>query len=185
MPRKKLAAAIAEERMKLIAPLLSPNLDRATMTQLRIKIGDTYQISTRTIERYCKRYLEGGFEALKPQGKSSRTDYKIPQELLEEAIHLRRELPSRSVPTIIQILELEGKASPGFLKRTTLQDALARSGYSTAMMKVYHDTGFASQRFQRAHRHDLWQGDIKYGPVLNIGGKPVQTYFSRSERAHV
>jgi len=178
MKDQRLAAAIAEERMKLIAPLLSPHLDRATMTQLRIEIGDTYQISTRTIERYCKQYLEGGFEALKPQGKSSQTAYKIPQELLEEAIQLRRELPSRSVPTIIQILELEGKARPGFLKRTTLQDALARSGYSTAMMKVYRDTGFASQRFQRAHRHDLWQGDIKYGPVLNIGGQSVQTYFS-------
>ena len=54
---QKLAAAIAEERMKLIAPLLAPNLDRATLTQLRTDIGDTYQISTRTIERYCKQYL--------------------------------------------------------------------------------------------------------------------------------
>ena len=51
MKDQKLAAAIAEERMKLIAPLLSPNLDRATMTQLRIEIGNAYQISTRTIER--------------------------------------------------------------------------------------------------------------------------------------
>lgn len=96
MKDQKLAAAIAEERMKLIAPLLAPNLDRATMTKLRIQIGDTYQISTRTIERYCKRYLEGGFDALKPQSKSSRTAYKIPQELLEEAIQLRKELPSRN-----------------------------------------------------------------------------------------
>ena len=91
---------------------------------------------------------------------------------------MRRELPSRSIPTIIRILEAEGKVAPGFLKRTTLQDALARAGYSASMMKIYQDNGYASQRFQRAHRHDLWQGDIKYGPTLMIAGKPTPTYFS-------
>lgn len=178
MKNQKQAAAIAEERMKLIAPLLSPGLDKTAVSQLRAEISEQYQVSQRTIERYCKRYLEGGFEALKPQGKNCPTAYKIPQELLDEAIQLRKELPSRSVPTIIQILELEGKTKPGFLKRTTLQDAFERCGYSSALMKIYNDTGFASQRFQRAHRHDLWQGDIKYGLMMNIGGIPTQTYFS-------
>ena len=46
------------------------------------------------------------------------------------------------------------------------------------MMSLYNDKGYASQRFQRAHRHDLWQGDIKYGLILNLGGKTTQTYFS-------
>lgn len=72
----------------------------------------------------------GGFDALKPQSKCPEYKYKIPQELLDEAIQLRRELPSRSIPTIIKILELEGKAEPGFLKRTTLQDAMSRAGYA-------------------------------------------------------
>lgn len=55
---------------------------------------------------------------------------------------------------------------------------MSRAGYSTAMMKLYNDKGYASQRFQRLHRHDLWQGDIKYGLVLNLGGVQTQTYFS-------
>lgn len=59
-----------------------------------------------------------------------------------------------------------------------MQDALSRAGYSSAMMSLYNDKGYASQRFQRAHRHDLWQGDIKYGLILNLGGKTTQTYFS-------
>lgn len=70
------------------------------------------------------------------------------------------------MPTIIQILELEGKVEPGVLKRSTLQRALAGAGYSTAMMKMYRDNGYGSQRFQRVHRCDLWQGDIKYGPCI-------------------
>lgn len=178
MKDKKLATEVAEERMSMIAPLLSQYMDGGQVAQIRQEICERNQISQRTLERYLSAYLSGGFDALKPQSKCPEYKYKIPQELLDEAIQLRRELPSRSIPTIIKILELEGKAEPGFLKRTTLQDAMSRAGYSAAMMSLYNDKGYASQRFQRVHRHDLWQGDIKYGLTLNLGGKPTQTYFS-------
>ncbi|MCR5168835.1 MAG: DDE-type integrase/transposase/recombinase [Oscillospiraceae bacterium] len=46
------------------------------------------------------------------------------------------------------------------------------------MMKIHHDKGYASQRFARVHRNDLWQGDIKYGLMIKINGNPVQTYMS-------
>ena len=177
MKDKKKAQDIAEERMRLIAPLLAPDLDCAKMKCLKEEISKTSGVSVRTLERYCKVYFEVGYEGLQPAGKSN-PPYKIPQELVQEAIQLRKELPSRSIPTIIHILEAEGKAAPGFLKRTTLQEALARAGYSASMMRVYQDTGYASKRFQRVHRHDLWQGDIKYGPTLMIAGKPTQTYLS-------
>ena len=120
MKDQKLATEIAEERMTLIAPLLSQNLDKDSVRLIRAEICERNQISQRTLERYLTSYLKGGFDALKPQSRSAECKYKIPQELLDEAIRLRRELPSRSVPTIIKILELEGKAEPGFLKRTTL-----------------------------------------------------------------
>ena len=177
MKDKNKAKAIADERMRLIAPLLSPALDCAQIKQLKEELSKANGISQRTLERYCKQYLEGGYEGLMPSGKQT-TTFKIPEEIVQEAIQLRRELPSRSIPTIIRILEAEGKVAPGFLKRTTLQDALARAGYSASMMKIYQDNGYASQRFQRAHRNDLWQGDIKYGPTLMIAGKPTPTYFS-------
>ena len=178
MKNKQQAQAIAEERMKLIAPLLDPALDKSSRAHMRHEICGQYGISERTLLRYYNSYLEFGFDGLKPAGRGQQGKHKIPPELLQEAIDLRRELPSRSISTIIQILELEGKAEPGFLKRSTLQDAFAREGYSSEMMKIYQDRGFASQRFQRKHRHDLWQGDIKYGITLNIDGRPTQTYLS-------
>jgi len=178
MKDAKKAEASAEERMKMIAPLLVPGLDKAAMTQKKLELSDAYGVSVRTLERYSKSYMDDGFQGLLPQSKNPGSKYKIPDELLQEAIQLRRELPSRSIPTIIQILEAEGKAKPGFLKRTTLQDALSRAGFSAGMMKIYADNGYASQRFQRTHRHDLWQGDIKYGPKLMLNGVLVQTYLS-------
>ena len=109
MKDRKKAAETAESRMQMIAPLLAPNLSREDVTKLKESISEQFQVSVRTLERYSKSYLERGFEGLYPQGKSTQSKFKIPKDLLDEAIRLRRELPSRSIPTIIQILELEGK----------------------------------------------------------------------------
>ena len=178
MKDQKNASLTAEERMKAIAPLLVPNLDREKILQIRAVQADQAGVSPRTIERYLKAYLSNGFEGLKPRGKNPNAKYKIPEDILQKAIDLRRELPSRSIRTIIQILELEGAVKKGFLKRSTLQEAFQRSGFSAAKMQYYSDKGYASHRFTRKHRNDLWQGDIKYGPILEINGQKVQTYMS-------
>ncbi|MHB1654656.1 MAG: DDE-type integrase/transposase/recombinase, partial [Desulfitobacteriaceae bacterium] len=93
----------------------------------------------------------------------------ITAELLEQAILLRREVPSRSVAQIIQILEWEGKAPCGEIKRSTLQEQLTSRGYSTRQMRMYADSSVAVRRFQRQHRNQLLQSDIKYGPYLPMG----------------
>ena len=178
MKDKKLAKEIAEQRMIMIAPLIGAPLSTEEYYEKRRDISDEYKVSIRTLQRYVDAYSEFGMDGLEPKGKVPEQNPVISKEILAEAIRLRREMPSRSVPTIIQILELEGKAEPGMLKRTTLQRALAREGYSSSMMKVYQDNGYASQRFARVHRNDLWQGDIKYGPALRINGKVQPTYMS-------
>ena len=178
MKNEKAAKEKAEQRLIMIAPLLDPGLDKEEFYQKRLEISYDFSVSTRTLQRYIDAYNEAGIDGLKPKGKVPEHNPVVSKEILEDAIRLRREVPSRSVPTIIQILELEKKIEPGSLKRTTLQRALAAAGYSTKMMKMYQDKGYASQRFQRVHRNDLWQGDIKYGPVLKLEGKPVQTYMS-------
>ena len=178
MKNQKLAKEIAEQRVIMIAPMLDATLSQKEYYEKRREIASAFEVSTRTIQRYVDAYNENGIDGLKPKGKVPEQNLVITQEILDEAIRLRREVPSRSVPTIIQILELEGKVEAGVIKRTTLQRALARAGYSFQMMKTYQDHGYGSQRFARVHRCDLWQGDIKYGPVLHINGKPQPTYMS-------
>ena len=92
---------------------------------------------------------------------------------------LRREVPGRSVAQIIEILEWEGLAEPGQIKRSTLQEKLAQRGYSTRQMKTYAATGIAARRYQQRHRNQLWHSDIKYGPYLPIGkdGAKKQVYL--------
>lgn len=166
----KKAEELAAERMQMVSPLLAEGLDAAKAREIRAKLCQQTGLSERTLRRYVARYRAEGFDGLKPKGRESRkTGEAIPEKLLEQAILLRREVPRRSVAQIIQILEWEGLAQPGQLKRSTLQEKLAQRGYSSRQMRMYADAGVATRRFQRRHRNSLWHSDIKYGPYLPLG----------------
>lgn len=180
MRDQKKAEALATERMQLLAPLLAEGLDKAKVKQIKDGICNQTGLSERTLRRYLEKYRLEGFTGLKPKGKGrKRNEDAIPVHILEQAILLRREVPTRSVSQIIQILEWEGLAEPGQIKRSSLQEKLADKGYSTRHMRMYADTGVASRRFQKRHRNQLWHSDIKFGPYLPIGseGAKKQVYL--------
>ncbi|WP_044925720.1 DDE-type integrase/transposase/recombinase, partial [Dorea longicatena] len=188
--RKQNRDEIALQKYTMISPLLDENIDPAAVRELRSKLAEQNGLSERTLRRYVNAYQKKGFEGLKP---AERVRYKkevMPDnydEILQEAIQLRREVPRRSVEQIIFILESEGKVAPGVLKRPTLQRHLYQAGFGSAHMDIYQDARrSSSKRFCKSHRMMLVQGDIKYGPKLPIGknGAMVQTYLSSAIDDH-
>lgn len=180
MKNQEKAEDIAAQRVQLLSPLLAEGLDPAKASQLKVALCAQYGLSERTLRRYVAKYRAEGFFGLRPKGKGRQPSADtIPAELLEQAILLRREVPGRSVSQIIQILEWEQKATPGQLKRSTLQAKLTERGYSSRQMRMYTNQGAAARRFERRHRNVLWQSDIKYGPFLPIGpdGASKQVYL--------
>lgn len=178
MKDQKKAEEIAVQRVQLLSSLLASGLDSAKVSQIKAQICSQHGLSERTLRRYLAQYRAENFEGLKPKPRGRKPSTNtIKAELLEEAILLRREVPSRSVRQIIQILVWEGKAKPGEIKRSTLQDRLTARGYSSRQMRMYRAQGVATRRFQKRHRNALWQSDIKFGPHLPIGAggekKPV------------
>ncbi|SFM11851.1 DDE-type integrase/transposase/recombinase [Salibacterium qingdaonense] len=173
------AEAVAAERMEVIAPLVERGLDSAEMMERRRRISKESGWSDRTLRRYVQAYQEQGFTGLKPKGNGRKGRRVIPETVLEQAVYLRREVPSRSVAQIIQVLEWEGYLQPGEIKRSTLQEQLTKRGYSSRHMRLYQDPGVAARRFQHQHRNQLWHSDIKYGPYLPIGpnGDKKQVYL--------
>lgn len=169
MKDKKKAEDIAVERMQLVAPLFAEGLDPAKATEIRKRICQETGLSERTLRRYVAQYRKHGFSGLKPKGKGKPASVTLPSNLIEQAILLRREVPTRSVAQIIQILEWEGHVQPGQIKRSTLQEKLSERGYSTRHMRMYAESGVAARRFQQRHRNRLWHSDLKYGPYLPIG----------------
>ena len=171
-------------RYETIAPLLDPELDPKKRNALRLQIAREKGVSVRTLYRWEKLHTVGGFAALRPLNRRQRRSVKLPKnfdEVLRQAILLKREVPLRSVEQIIFILEGEGWVKPGALKRSTLQRYLYNAGFGKKQMKKYSEAQYSSsKRFCKPHRMMLVQGDIKYGPELPIGpnGKKVQTYLS-------
>ncbi|MEW6624699.1 MAG: helix-turn-helix domain-containing protein [Bacillota bacterium] len=166
MRDQKKAEDVAAQRVQLISPLLTEGLDPAKARQIKTQICEQAGISERTLRRYLSEFKTHGFAGLKPKGKAkSRSEDAIPPNILEQAILLRREVPKRSVAQIIQILEWEGLAQPGQIKRSTLQEKLAERGYSARHMQMYMSTGVATRRYQQKYRNKLWHSDIKYGPT--------------------
>jgi putative transposase len=180
----------ALQRHEIIAPLLDASLDAPKRSELRTKLALSHNLSVRSIFRYEKAYEQGGFTALKPKSRDLKPSPNLPEnfnELLNEAILLKREVPSRSVNQIILILELEGKVLPGVLKRSTLQRYLFNSGFGKKQMKKYAEARHTSAgRFAKPHRMMMLQADIKYGLKLPIGknGQKVQTYLSTAIDDH-
>lgn len=173
----------ALKRYQMIAPLLDENLDEGKRRQLREKIAERYDISKRSIYRYEEKYREGAFDGLRPKNREKRRSQALPdnyEEIVGEAIQLKREVPRRSVRQIIKILESEGYAPPGVIKASTLQRYLYNAGLGVKQMKRYTEKReTTSRRFCRAHRNELWQGDIKYGPDIRLSdGRLVKTYLS-------
>ncbi len=179
MKDQKKSDEIATQRFQLIAPLLAEGLDPGKEKLLKEQICQTSGLSERTLRRYISQFRGNGFVGLKPKGKMTQSNGVIPLNLLEQAILLRKEAPTRSVAQIIQILEWEGLAQPGQLKRSTLQDKLTERGYNSRQMKLYTQSGIAARRFQKRSRNQLWQSDIKFGPYLPIGlnGSKKQVYL--------
>jgi putative transposase len=180
MKDKKKAEEIAAERMQLVSSLLADGIDPAKAKQLKREICEQTGMSERTLRRYLAAYRKEGFGGLKPKSKGQRrTTEAIAPHLLEQAILLRREVPTRSVAQIIQILEWEQRVRPGEIKRSSLQEKLAERGFSTRHMRLYNNAGIAARRFQHKHRNTLWQSDIKFGPYLPIGpdGTNKQVYL--------
>lgn len=180
----------ALSRYQLIAPLLDESLDTAKRIQLRENIAQKNNVSIRSLYRYEAAYKEHAFAGLKPADREQRRSQKLPEnfdDLLEQAIQLKREVPKRSVKQIIYILELEGRAAPGVLKRSTMERYLYKAGFGVRQMQMYNDSRqSSSKRFCKPHRMMLLQGDIKYGMKLPIGrnGAMVQTYLSSAIDDH-
>ena len=177
---------IALFRYGLIVALLHRPLERGEiMAHLRAVATQTYQIpySTRTtvdeetIWRYLARYRKGGFEALKPQPRADRGQARrIPEDVIQKAVALREQIPSRSAATIIQILQRDPAFPPDLtIAPRTLRGLLYQKGKTR--QKLVGETK-AFRRFERDHANDLWQGDLLVGPFLPDAERPGK--FRRS-----
>ena len=166
------------KRFTEIAQLLNENIDAFERRRLRAQILESSGLSERQLRRHIQHYKEKGYRSLADIPRSDKGSLRtVPAIAVDEAVKLRQELPSRSVKRIIEILEGEKIVKPGEVHRTSLNRHLIERGYGAAQLRAEGKAAKPSSRFERKRRNDLFQADIKYGPILADKGKKKKTYL--------
>jgi transposase InsO family protein len=156
------------ERYQLITSLLDVRLTDSDRSKLVQEIAQETNISPRTISRYYATFRDNGIEGLRPANIGRPGARVITEEILTEAATLRRESPHLSVSWIIRILEMEGKIEPGSVKRSSLQERLAKIGFSSRQIRQFSSNISSNgRRFQHINSNSLWQADTKHGIHIN------------------
>ncbi|CAM4413204.1 DDE-type integrase/transposase/recombinase [Paenibacillus alkaliterrae] len=170
---------IAAFRFGVIAPVLQRKLAPGhRYALLRELAAQTYtipysvstRISIRSLERYLQAYEQGGgFEALKPKTREKRGSlHDLDPQVLSMALSLRHELPSRSVETIIRMLEIDqnNPLLPGMLKPRTLARYFQEQGVSKKDLARQANVTKAFRHFEHDEPNDCWQADTQHTTVI-------------------
>ena len=117
------------------------------------KLAEYYSISGRTVYRWLRRARQTDNTGCKTKRKKNMRRQKYPQEIYMRVIELKEEIPQRSAPMIIRLLQTEFNSIPCL---STIQKFLQNQGL--VYKKRKQQQGYKS--FQRTKPNDLWQVDI-------------------------
>jgi putative transposase len=127
--------------------------------------GRERRYSLRTLWTWWSAYQRAGLDGLLPARRRDHGTLRaLSRELLDAAIALRQEVPSRSTASLIHILETQGRVGRGQLRRATLDHHLAQAGASRRRLRTLGDKRYIRLLFQRPNQ--LWVGDYHEAPLL-------------------
>jgi transposase InsO family protein len=170
------AERVAHFRMSVLGSLTCAQLnhgDQAAMmrelSKRRVRPPNsactrTYSVST--LERWLKRYREGGVEALRPGSRATGHAQALTDEQRELIVEIRREHRGASVPLIIKTLEAEGRLERGLIKQATLRRLLVQHGLGRQTRGHRGTSDRERRRWQVARPGQLWHADVCHGPTL-------------------
>jgi putative transposase len=137
--------------------------------------GAVVRVTLRTLERWVARYTARKLAGLTRAPRRDKGQTRgLTAAALERVTQLRKEEPSRSTPTLIDIVEREGTVSAGALKRSTVDRHLDKRGASRKLMHVLGTKRHVRLAFE--HPMDFVVGDFHAGPYVRTdAGEIVRT----------
>lgn len=195
---ERYADQVMLDRWGVIAPLVTRKLtpeeyrqecDRIVSCRHFFKsTGKEVQVPRRTLQRWLSRYLHGhrtekgvwisgpGDAALRPGRRCDCGRAKVvTPEIVEEAVRLRAEEPSRTTRTVLDLLrsryEARGETLPPLAEATLRRHLRARGATRRDMKRE----GRAYPRYEHPYRNAVWQGDWTQGIPLPDPTDPKKT----------
>jgi putative transposase len=170
------AERVAHFRARMLGALTCGELSRGEqaamlreLSERRVRppgsaITRTYSVST--LERWLKRYREGGVEALRPSSRATGHAQALTDEQRELIIGIRREHRGASVPLILRTLEDEGRLERGVVKPATIRRLLVDHGLGRQTRAHRGSSDGERRRWQVGRPGQLWHADVCHGPTL-------------------
>ena len=161
--RERVLAELGESGMPHGA--ISATIAELASQSIVLPNGAERRFSRRTLWSWWSAYRKQGLVGLLPRERSDKgLPREVTPELLAAAIEKRKEVPSRSTATIIDILEREKVVSKGRLRRSTLDRHLDRAGHSRRRLRTLGDKRYIRMLFERPNQ--FWVGDYHEAPIL-------------------
>jgi putative transposase len=179
--RAERARRVALFRYELIQEVIDPSLSTRQRGRLVRQVadrehdgpfGEKLRVSRATIDRWCRWWRAGGFEALVPT--PARVQPRTPAEVLAVAVALKRENPARTATQVARVLRAQSGWSPS---ERTLQRHFVRLELEREVPAA--PTAFG--RFEADRPNELWVGDALHGPV--IGGRRTYLFAFLDDRS--
>lgn len=179
--RAERARRIALFRYELVQEVIDPALSSRQRGRLvrdlagRVHAGPfgaPVRVSAPTLNRWCRWWRAGGFEALVPA--PARVEPRTPAEVLAMAAALKSENPDRTAAQVVRILRVQSGWAPS--ERT-----LQRHFKHLELDRDVPAKPAVFGRFEADRCNELWVGDVLHGPV--IGGRKTYLFAFLDDRS--
>lgn len=193
---KDWAEDLALARYAVIAPLVTRTLSKSEYRdEFQKAVSAIHQfpdgervVSRRTLSRWCDWYRNGhqhksgdrdsepGIDALRPTRRQDHHQVRVLEPgVIEQAVRLRAEEPSRSTTTLVELIKSTAKdlgQEPPKIEPATLAYHLRSRG---ATRRDFKHKGRAYPRYEHPYRNSCWQGDWSTGIQVQDPLKPKTT----------
>ncbi len=182
------AEAVAVFRAQVIGPALARPLSRGELAALLRELASRDYVppgakhrrryGPSTLERWLYAYREGGLPSLRPRPRKDRgRGQKLPAQLRELLLDVRREQPAASVPTVLLRLQDAGMLAPGTVTASTVRRLYREYGLDRVSQKLAAAVGERGRlrlRWEAEAPGLLWHSDVCHGIRISVGGKTPQ-----------
>jgi transposase InsO family protein len=178
---EKTRQAIALKRFSVISPIISGNVKNNTeyfqelsKTPVDMPYHGVRLYHYKTFESWLYDYYRYGLDGLTPGFRSDKgKSRKITEEIGEKIKKYRTEHPKVPITILYERLVSEKVINPMEISRPTVYRYVA----DMVLPSGEGETGEESLRFSYQYPGEMWQGDVLYGPYIQVGKKMQQTYL--------
>lgn len=172
-------------RLSVIGPLTS----RETLARGELKIliqelsnqryhipgGKRVHLSPQIIEKWYYAWKKDGIDALDSKTRRDKNKSQLAEPVKSALLTAKQENPTRSINTLISLLEGQGIVAKKELARATIHRFLQTHQLSK---QTKADAPTIERRaFVAVHAGDIWHGDVLHGPTIPTSQGMRKTYL--------